>query len=53
MGMAETYRCPYPLCHPKQKLWPRADNFKSHLHRVHHRPKEGINEDELRNYVVR
>ncbi|KAK6599560.1 Zinc finger protein GLI1 [Botrytis cinerea] len=29
------YRCVVPGCKSKDKLWPRLDNFRSHLKRVH------------------
>ncbi|TEY34084.1 hypothetical protein BOTCAL_0651g00020 [Botryotinia calthae] len=29
------YRCVVPSCKSKDKLWPRLDNFRSHLKRVH------------------
>ncbi|ROT37725.1 hypothetical protein SODALDRAFT_204233 [Sodiomyces alkalinus F11] len=29
------YRCHLDQCQNKDKLWPRADNFRSHLKRVH------------------
>ncbi|KAG9241312.1 hypothetical protein BJ878DRAFT_234617 [Calycina marina] len=30
------YRCRFPKCKSFEKFWPRLDNFKSHLKRVHH-----------------
>ncbi|KAH8800886.1 hypothetical protein F5884DRAFT_741399 [Xylogone sp. PMI_703] len=29
------YRCPIPGCKSKNKSWPRSDNFKNHLKRLH------------------
>lgn len=29
------YRCIIPTCRKKEKKWPRADNFRQHLKRVH------------------
>jgi hypothetical protein len=29
------YRCHFPGCKSKDKTWPRLDNFRSHLKRVH------------------
>lgn len=29
------YRCCVPDCKSKEKRWPREDNFRSHLKRVH------------------
>src|SRR5271156_894380 len=29
------YRCHVPGCKSKEKSWPRLDNFRSHLKRVH------------------
>ncbi|KAK1654356.1 hypothetical protein BDP81DRAFT_445206 [Colletotrichum phormii] len=44
------YRCQRDSCATKTKIWPRADNFRQHLKRVHsitHNP-----EDDLREYVL-
>ena len=30
-----TYRCYVPGCRWKEKSWPRMDNFRSHLKRIH------------------
>lgn len=29
------YRCHHELCSQKAKDWPRADNFRSHLKKIH------------------
>ncbi|KAL0942505.1 C2H2 type zinc finger domain protein [Colletotrichum truncatum] len=31
------YRCNMGSCSTKDKIWPRADNFRQHLKRVHHK----------------
>jgi hypothetical protein len=33
--MSEKFRCLVPGCKSKNKVWPRLDNFRSHLKRVH------------------
>lgn len=40
-GVAKMYRCPVPGCKSKDKAWPRLDNFRSHLRRVHHLYENG------------
>ncbi|KAK3360090.1 hypothetical protein B0T25DRAFT_534701 [Lasiosphaeria hispida] len=37
------YRCTMGSCESKDKIWPRADNFRSHLKRVH---KMFVNSDD-------
>lgn len=34
-GLGKTYYCNLEGCARKGKPWPRADNFRSHLQRVH------------------
>lgn len=34
-GDAKLYKCLVSSCKSKDKLWPRLDNFKSHLKRKH------------------
>ncbi|KAA8569156.1 hypothetical protein EYC84_000825 [Monilinia fructicola] len=34
-GPTKKYRCVVPGCRSKDKAWPRLDNFRSHLKRVH------------------
>jgi hypothetical protein len=29
------FQCPHGQCKSKEKIWPRADNFRAHLKRVH------------------
>ncbi|KAL7622987.1 hypothetical protein AAE478_006666 [Parahypoxylon ruwenzoriense] len=29
------YRCPVGACKNKDKIWPRADNFRAHMKRIH------------------
>ncbi|KAL1867551.1 hypothetical protein VTK73DRAFT_4103 [Phialemonium thermophilum] len=45
-GLAETkYRCPYGKCAGKSKTWPRADNFRQHLikiHKIDPKPNDGL-----------
>ncbi|KAI8633994.1 hypothetical protein F5Y19DRAFT_260295 [Xylariaceae sp. FL1651] len=43
------YICPLGTCKNKSKIWPRADNFKAHLKRVH--MKEDVSDEELEGYV--
>ncbi|KAH8596292.1 hypothetical protein B0O99DRAFT_651526 [Bisporella sp. PMI_857] len=38
--LSKRFRCRYLGCKSKDKSWPRLDNFKSHLKRVHHLEKE-------------
>lgn len=44
------YRCIVQGCRKKEKKWPRADNFRQHLKRVH-----GVQarDDDLEAYVYR
>ncbi|OHE91189.1 hypothetical protein CORC01_13500 [Colletotrichum orchidophilum] len=43
------YRCHIGSCQTKDKKWPRADNFRQHLKRVHH---QNVNsEDDLSDFV--
>lgn len=43
------YRCHLAPCHNKKKIWPRADNFRSHLRRLH-----GVRavDDDLAQYLI-
>ncbi|KAG8168564.1 hypothetical protein KVR01_001313 [Diaporthe batatas] len=44
------YRCIVPGCRKKEKKWPRADNFRQHLKRVHNViPRD----DDLEDYVYK
>ncbi|KAI1251042.1 hypothetical protein MGN70_008103 [Eutypa lata] len=43
------YTCPMPSCKSRGKIWPRADNFRAHLKRVH---QNDVPDDELEKYVV-
>ncbi|GAP89560.1 putative C2H2 type zinc finger domain-containing protein [Rosellinia necatrix] len=45
------YRCQIDACKSKEKIWPRADNFKAHLKRVHGREK--VSDAELEKYRYR
>lgn len=31
----KSYMCAHELCRAKPKLWPRLDNFKQHIGRMH------------------
>ncbi|KAI0896758.1 hypothetical protein F4806DRAFT_496062 [Annulohypoxylon nitens] len=42
------YRCPIGACKTKDKIWPRADNFRAHMKRVHH--KDQMSDDDLDQY---
>jgi hypothetical protein len=45
------YRCSEGACKTKQKHWPRADNFKQHLKRVHNitiEPDADLSDYEIR-----
>jgi hypothetical protein len=44
------YRCPIGNCQKKEKIWPRADNFRAHVKRVHH---QDLGEDDLEKYIYR
>jgi hypothetical protein len=44
------YKCTIGVCAAKDKLWPRRDNFRSHLKRVH--GIERALDDELMEFVV-
>ncbi|KAJ3528017.1 hypothetical protein NM208_g10419 [Fusarium decemcellulare] len=46
-----TFVCPLGPCAKKHKLWPRADNFRSHLQRIH--GKRYRADDDLSEYVHR
>ncbi|KAI1150688.1 hypothetical protein F4825DRAFT_463145 [Nemania diffusa] len=43
------YVCQIGPCKNKHKVWPRADNFKAHLKRVHDRPN--VSDDDLQDYI--
>jgi hypothetical protein len=47
---SNSYQCASPSCRNREKIWPRLDNFKQHIHRMH----DGENEsDIIRKYVYR
>ncbi|KAI9172507.1 Sex-determining transformer protein 1 [Paramyrothecium foliicola] len=48
-GNGPVYICRDGACAEKQKLWPRADNFRQHLARVH--AKELRADDDLSSYL--
>jgi hypothetical protein len=45
------YRCHIDQCKAKNKLWPRADNFRSHLKRIH--GEDYTAEDSLDKFIDR
>ncbi|XXH03550.1 hypothetical protein Hte_009955 [Hypoxylon texense] len=45
------YRCPIGPCQNKDKIWPRADNFRAHMKRVHQ--KTQLSDDDLDKYKLR
>lgn len=44
------YQCSLGSCKAKEKLWPRADNFRAHLKRCH---QLTVTEDAMENYIYR
>ncbi|KAI0452088.1 hypothetical protein F5B21DRAFT_353235 [Xylaria acuta] len=49
--LGNRYMCQIGTCKSKAKIWPRADNFKAHLKRVH--SKDSVSEEELESCIVR
>ncbi|KAI1748048.1 hypothetical protein F4782DRAFT_534765 [Xylaria castorea] len=49
--LGNRYMCQIGTCKSKAKVWPRADNFKAHLKRVH--CKDSVSEEELEACVVK
>ncbi|KAI0445330.1 hypothetical protein F4803DRAFT_548277 [Xylaria telfairii] len=45
------YMCQIGNCKSKAKIWPRADNFKAHLKRVH--LKDSVSEEELEACIIK
>ncbi|KAI1182276.1 hypothetical protein F5B17DRAFT_444372 [Nemania serpens] len=45
------YICQIGPCKNKQKIWPRADNFKAHLKRVHN--TINITDEDLESYIYK
>ncbi|KAH7060611.1 hypothetical protein B0J12DRAFT_695972 [Macrophomina phaseolina] len=45
-GMSKSFRCVADRCRNKDKLWPRLDNFKQHINRMH---KDEYDMDDLIN----
>lgn len=35
MPQGKAYQCAAPHCAKKEKIWPRADNFRQHCQRIH------------------
>lgn len=50
MTKGKSYQCTVANCRSKDKKWPRADNFRQHLKRVHLLKPE---DDDLEKYVYR
>jgi hypothetical protein len=52
-AMTKRFRCLVPGCKSKDKCWPRLDNFRSHLKRVHGNHLRGDDDfdDLIRRYV--
>jgi cytochrome c556 len=36
-----SFQCASETCRSKEKIWPRLDNFKQHIHRMHKDEDEG------------
>ncbi|KAI5858174.1 hypothetical protein GGS23DRAFT_616498 [Durotheca rogersii] len=51
LATGNRYRCLLGLCKDKKKIWPRADNFRAHMKRIHHIAP--ITDDELDEYKFR
>ncbi|KAI8950647.1 hypothetical protein F4801DRAFT_331600 [Xylaria longipes] len=49
--LGNRYMCQIGTCKSKAKIWPRADNFKAHLKRVH--LKDSVSEEELEACIVK
>ena len=49
---ARRFRCLVPGCKSKEKSWPRLDNFRSHLKRVHH-PQYLVTDDDFDRMIRR
>ncbi len=47
-AMTKKFRCLVPGCKSKEKSWPRLDNFRSHLKRVHGNQEDEDLEDLIR-----
>jgi hypothetical protein len=46
--LAKIYHCDLGECNGKDKDWPRLDNFRNHLKRMHN-----LSDDEIEAYVRR
>lgn len=49
MENSKSYQCASPACTNKTKVWPRLDNFKQHINRMH---KDEDMYDLIKRYVV-
>lgn len=45
------YQCPIGPCKSKEKVWPRADNFRAHMKRVHN--FTDVSDEALEPYIYR
>ena len=56
-GRATTsFRCSVPNCPKKNKTWPRLDNFKCHIIRLHKKEvgsKENFDQDRMKEIIQR
>ncbi|KAK9782522.1 hypothetical protein AB5N19_09100 [Seiridium cardinale] len=44
------YRCTFGGCRNKDKVWPRADNFRAHIKRVH---RQQISDEDMEKFIHR
>ncbi|KAI0406412.1 hypothetical protein F4802DRAFT_613323 [Xylaria palmicola] len=49
--LGNRYVCQIGVCKNKTKIWPRADNFKAHLKRVHN--KQTVSDTELEACIIK
>lgn len=49
---SKTYRCLVAGCKSQDKIWPRLDNFRSHLKRMHHLQDGSIDDYVNRSVVI-
>lgn len=50
MRESKYYICPVQGCRKKEKKWPRTDNFRRHLKRVHNL---GVRDDDMDAYLYK
>lgn len=46
-ALENSYQCASEHCRNREKIWPRLDNFKQHIHRMH---KDEDEQDLIRRY---